>query len=493
MELSSFFLWLPLGGAIVSALIPSQHATVIRTLGNLIALLVLVLALYLATLFDGSSSAIQLTAHFALGAPLGIPFLLGIDGISLPLILLASLLMWIALQASGSITTNIKAYYVCMLLLEFGILGVFLTQDWALFYICWEATLIPLFFLLDRWGNKRRHAASLNFALYTFSGSIFILAALFALAKSAPATDITLMSNLAEAAQKLPKDKQLLVLIAFLLGFGIKMPIFPLHGWLPLAHTEAPFPVSVLISGIVLKMGAYGLLRVALILPQAMLSLEPVLAVLALFSMLYGGLLAWRQSDLRAMLAYASISHMGIILLGISTLNLSGMMGSLLHMSAHGLVIAALFLLSGMLNLRTSTLNIQDYSSLATVTPRFAVLMSISLLGLMALPGTISFMASLQVIIGGFQRWGAWMICYSFSILLGATYAMRTIGLLFTGPTKPHMQHLDDLKSTEVILGLILVSLIVIFGFMPNLIMDLSTATMQQALNGIASQLSGNK
>ena len=211
------------------------------------------------------------------------------------------------------------------------------------------------------------------------------------------------------------------------------MPIFPFHGWLPLAHVEAPSPVSILLSGILLKMGAYGLLRVVIILPTATRALQSVLVFLALFGMIYGGLLAWRQSDLKAMVAYSSISHMGIVLLGISTLTETGLTGAVMQMTAHGMIAGALFILVSLLQERTHTRNIQDYSSLAPVMPRFAFFMTVALLAAMGLPGTVGAIAELHTIIGGLQQWGAIMVFFSLAILISTAYAIRTIGLLFTG------------------------------------------------------------
>ena len=487
MGILSLLLWTPLVGGVVLALLPVQTPWKIRLLSNSFAIITLVWALISLAYFETQNPLMQLTEHWVINAELGNTYALGVDGFSLPMVLLGSLLMCIAMQASAYISHGLKTYFASMLFLEFGMLGVFLTQDWIMFYIFWELTLIPLFFLIDRWGGARRHAASLNFVLYTIGGSLFMMASLFALGEFVPHMGGSLMTTFAEAAKMMPPEEQLLVLIGFLIGFGVKLPIFPIHGWLPLVHVEAPFPVSVLLSGILLKMGAYGLLRVVSMLPQAVLSVQAVLVGLALFSMLYGGLLAWRQSDLKAMVAYSSISHMGVVLLGILTFNVTGMMGAILQMTAHGLTAGALFLLLGWLYKRTGTLNIQDYSSLAPVIPRFAALMTIALLAAMGLPGTLNFVAELHAIIGGFERWGAWMVFFSFSILVSAAYAIRTLGLLFTGPVKPRMQGLKDLSRSEFLMGSVLMLLIVVLGFMPSKLMDLSEVTIKHSVAALAT------
>lgn len=295
------------------------------------------------------------------------------------------------------------------------------------------------------------------------------------------------MSAMTVAAQSMPRDEQVWVLIGFLIGFGVKMPIFPLHGWLPLAHVQAPSPVSILLSGILLKMGAYGMIRVIVMLPEATQMLQTLLIALALIGMIYGGVLAWRQTDMKAMVAYSSVSHMGIILLDIATMNKTGLIGAVLQMTAHGLVAGAMFLLVGLLYERTHTRNILDYSSLVRVMPRFALFMTITLFAAMGLPGTVGFIAELHAIVGGFQQWGNLMILLGVSIMIGTAYAMRTIGMLFTGPVKPQMRNIEDLKLYELIAAGFLVVLIVLFGLWPAPLIDLSMATMNQ-MNGIIIQ-----
>ncbi|MDD5578801.1 MAG: NADH-quinone oxidoreductase subunit M [Methylobacter sp.] len=480
MGILSILLWTPAMGVLLVAVIPGRKASVIRYVANLFTTLAFLLTCWLVIIYDRRDANLQFNEYFPLNPNLGSAYALGIDGLSMPLLVLATLLTSIALLASFTISSSVKGYYICVLLLEFGMLGVFLAQDWALFYIFWEVTLIPLFFLIDRWGGKRRHAASLNFVLYTMGGSIFMLISLLAISQYDLEHGGSLMTSMHQAAQDMPRYEQVLVLLGFLIGFGVKMPIFPLHGWLPLAHVEAPSPISILLSGILLKMGAYGLIRAVVMLPEAAQLLQSLLVFLALFSMLYGGLLAWRQSDLKAMIAYSSISHMGIVLLGIATLNEAGMTGAVLQMTAHGLIAGALFLLVGLLYERTHTRNIQDYSSLVQVMPRFALFMTLTLFAAMGLPGSVGFIAELHALIGGFQQWGGLMMFFSLSILISAAYAIRTIGLLFTGPVKPQMQTIEDLRPPELLAAGILVGGIVLFGLLPAALIDLSSATITQ-------------
>ena len=488
MGILSVLLLTPVIGILVLALMPRENVKQIRLLANLFALTAFLLSCWLVFSYNLQDAGMQFDQQFIFNPKLGTAFALGIDGISLPMVVLATLLTLIALLASFSISNSVKGYHISILLLELGMLGVFLSQDWSLFYIFWELTLAPLFFLIARWGGVRRQVASINFVLYTMGGSIFMLISLFAISQYMPEHGGTLMSSMSVAAQSMPKDEQIWVLIGFLIGFGVKMPIFPLHGWLPLAHVEAPSPVSILLSGILLKMGAYGLIRAVVMLPEATLAIQPYLVFIALFGMIYGGLLAWRQADLKAMVAYSSVSHMGVVLLGIATLNLTGLTGAVLQMTAHGLVAAAMFLLVGLLYERTHTRNILDYSSLVQVMPRFALFMTITLFAAMGLPGTVGFVAELHVFIGGFQQLGGYfMVFIGMSILISAAYAMRTIGMLFTGPVKPQMRDIQDLRTPELLAAGLLVSGIVFYGLWPASLIDLSAATIQH-VNDIISQ-----
>lgn len=479
MGILSLLLWTPALGVLLLAFIPKKHTRLIRLISVLFTVLAFLASCWLLSQYEQANASLQFSEYFPLNPDLGSAYALGVDGLSMPMLVLATLLTVIALLASFTITDGVKGYHICMLLLEFGMLGVFLAQDWALFYIFWEVTLIPLFFLIDRWGGQRRHAASLNFVLYTMGGSVFMLMSLLAVSQYDLQNSGSLMTSMNQIAQDMPLTEQILVLLGFLIGFGVKMPIFPLHGWLPLAHVEAPSPVSILLSGILLKMGAYGLLRAVVMLPEAAQVLQPLLLFLALFGMIYGGLLAWRQSDLKAMIAYSSISHMGLVLLGIASLTELGMTGAVMQMTAHGLIAGALFLLVGLLYERTHTRNIQDYRSLIQVMPRFALFMTFTLFAAMGLPSTVGFIAELQILIGGFQQWGYWMVFFSISLLISAAYSIRTVGLLFTGHSSPAMQNIEDLKLPEMLAASVLVVSIVGFGLIPAPLIDLSSSTLK--------------
>jgi NADH-quinone oxidoreductase subunit M len=286
------------------------------------------------------------------------------------------------------------------------------------------------------------------------------------------------MRYMAEAAGTLSDQKQMLIFLGFLIGFGVKMPIFPIHGWLPVAHVEAPSPVSILLSGILLKMGAYGLLRATEMLPNAVFLMQTTLMILALISLVYGGLLAWRQTDMKKMIAYSSVSHMGVVLLGIATLNITGFSGAVMQMVAHGLVAGAMFLLIGLLYERTHTRDIRDFSSLVRTTPRFAFFTILAFIAAIGLPGTAGFVAELHTLIGGFQQWGWLIVALSLGIMISAAYAIRTIGRLFTGPSRENMQHVSDLRNSEMLAAGLLTAGTIFLGVFPATLLQYITPSI---------------
>lgn len=467
---------MPVAGAILVAILPVRRAVVRWQLAMLFAIAALGYALWLAAHFDPAGSAIQMFESRAWNARLGSSFALGVDGISLVMLLLAAVLTLIAVLVSRRMEAGARLYFTLVLLLESAIFGVFTARDWSLFYVFWEATLLPLFFLIDRLGGPNRQRAALNFFLYTLGGSVFMLVALLFLYDAAPGHSFA-MADMAEGGRSLPLQTQLLIFAGFFIGFGVKMPVFPLHGWLPLAHVEAPSPVSILLSGVLLKMGAYGLIRAAETLPAALLAAQDWLALLAFISLLYGGILAWRQQDLKAMVAYSSISHMGIVLLGIATLNVTGLTGAVMQMVAHGLTAGLLFLIVGLLYQRTHSRDLADYSSLLGKAPRFAFFAAFALLAAIGLPGSAGFIAELHALIGGFERWGGWVLLVCLGMLVAAAYSLRVIGrLCLPGPA---MQLADMTKTESAAAGILALS-IVVLGVWPAPLLNLVAGSVGQ-------------
>lgn len=469
-------IFLPVAGALVVAVFPVRRALLLWQIAMFFALAALGYSLWLATHFDPAGPAIQMFESRAWNARLGSYFALGVDGISLAMLLLTALLTLIAVLVSRRMEAGARLYFTLVLLLESAIFGVFTARDWSLFYVFWEATLLPLFFLIDRLGGPNRQRAAFNFFLYTLGGSVFMLVALLFLYDAAPGHSFA-MADMAEGGHSLPLQTQLLIFAGFFIGFGVKMPVFPLHGWLPLAHVEAPSPVSILLSGVLLKMGAYGLIRAAETLPAALLAAQDWLALLAFISLLYGGILAWRQQDLKAMVAYSSISHMGIVLLGIATLNVTGLTGAVMQMVAHGLTAGLLFLIVGLLYQRTHSRDLADYGSLLGKAPRFAFFAAFALLAAIGLPGSAGFIAELHALVGGFGRWGGWILIVCLGMLIAAAYSLRVIGRLCL-PGAP--MQLADMTRTESAAAALLALSILTLGLWPTPLLDLVAGSVGQ-------------
>lgn len=476
MGILTAILLIPLMGTALISAVPKRANYLIRPIAILASAGCLITTWSLLANFASSTGELQFVEHITWNPRLGTSYTVGVDGISLPLILLATLLCFIAILSSHKLSSQGKGYYSLMLLLESALLGVFVAQDWSLFYIFWELTLIPLFFLIDGWGGKRKHQAALNFVLYTMGGSVFMLVSLLLVFDSMPSHSFA-MSDMLATPEHIASPTQVLIFLGFLIGFGVKIPLVPIHGWLSLAHVEAPSPVSILLSGILLKMGAYGLIRAAVMLPGAVEALQLTLIGIALFGVVYGGLLAWRQTDLKAMIAYSSISHMGVVVMGIATLSVTGITGAVAQMVAHGLVAGTLFLLIGLLYHLTKTRDVNDYSSLTRTMPRFAFFTVLAFLAAMSMPGTAGFISEVHIMVAGYDEWGLLIIILSLGVLISAAYAVRTIVRLFSGPVHEQMKALPDLSRIDFIAVAILCFWIILLGIFPSLLLNLISAS----------------
>ncbi len=479
-------LLLPLFGALLLTVLPGRNAGLLRDVTALVAGVAMLCSWWVLAGFEPGVADFQFFETRPWNPRVGSSFALGVDGFSLPMVLLATALTFVAVLASSAIRSGAKVYYALILVLESAVLGVFTARDWSLFYVFWELTLIPLFFLIDRMGGPNRHRAALNFVLYTMGGSVFMLVAFLLLYDAAPEHSFA-MADMARGGASLPVNTQILVFVGLLIGFGVKMPIVFMHGWLPLADVEAPSPVAILLSGVLQKMGAYGLIRAIATLPGAALALQEWLAVLAFVGIIYGAVLAWRQTNLKAIVAYSSISHMGVVLLGIATLNAAGLSGALMQMVAHSLTAGLLFLLIGLLQARTQTCDLAAYGSLNRVAPRFAVLLVFAFLAAVGLPGSAGFIAELHVLIGGFGRWGGWLLLLSLGVLIGAAYALRVIRRISTGPERATVNDFADLGGSEAATAGLLASGIVLIGFYPAPLLGLIAASVAQ----LAQQFGG--
>ena len=480
MGILSAIIWLPLLGAVAILFLPQQQIRLIQGVALACASASLVLSWGLLASFDAANPALQFVEKLQWVPEMGMTYSVGVDGLSLPMVLLTTLLTVVSLIASvSSITERVKAYFAWFLLMEFAILGVFMAQDWFLFYMFWEITLIPMFFLIGIWGGKERSTASMSFFLYTLGGSVFMLLGIIAAYLSTPEHTFD-MIQMAKAHIGWSKEFQIMVFLAFFLGLAVKVPVFPLHGWLPLAHVEAPVPVSMILSGVLLKMGAYGLLRISGLVPEGLLWFLPFLLALGLINIVYGALMAWRQTDLKAMVAFSSISHMGFVLIGIAGLTVAGFTGAVMQMFTHGIITGALFLLVGVIYERTHTRQVTDFGGLSRNVPAYSVAMSLALLASMGLPGLAGFISEFHALVGAWERWGLYVAFASIGILVTAAYSLRTIGRMFMGPFNPRWEGLQDLSPREYAAVLPLMALMIGLGLFPSYALTLMNATLGQ-------------
>lgn len=475
----TLIVWLPLLGVVAILISPGKNVKLVQSVAVGCTAVSFALSWSLLFFFDRGTSDLQFTERVEWIPDLGMTYALGLDGLSFPLLLLTSLVSLAAVVASLGVRDRVKGYFAWFLLLEFAVLGVFVAQDWFLFYVFYEVGLVPMFFLIGLWGGERKDVAAMSFFLYTLVGSIFMLLGIIAVyLNSDPGTFD--MRELLQNREGWTQTFQTGAFLAFLAGFAVKIPIFPLHGWLPLAHVQAPTPVSMVLSGLLLKMGAYGLMRAGELLPLGLQWFAPILLALGFVNILYGALLAWRQTDLKSMVAFSSIDHMGFVLVGIAALNVIGFTGAVMMMVTHGIISAALFFLVGVIYERSHTRDMTDFRGLMSSVPVFSVLFSLALLASMGLPGLAQFVSEFHVLVGAFQQWGLYIIIALIGVLLTAAYSLRAIGRMVMGEVDPRWANLKDIGGYELVVILPLAALILVLGLYPGVALGLMNETMVQ-------------
>ncbi len=466
---------LPLIGAAVVAFIPKRRRELLMPVGIGISMLPIALAGYLFVAFE-SVADFQFVERFVWYEPWGVSWHLAVDGISMPLIVLTTLLIPISLLASTTqITDRVKEFVVMVLILQAGLIGVFVSLDLLVFFIFFEVILVPMYFIIGIWGSEDRIYAAIKFFIYTMVGSALMLAAIISLSvihntqMGAPSFDFASL-----AALDIPRTTELWLFAAFALAFAIKVPLFPVHTWLPDAHVQAPTAGSVLLAGVLLKLGTYGLLRFNLgLFPEATVEAVPVLAVLAVIGIIYGAVVAIVQPDLKKLVAYSSVSHLGFIVLGIVALTSAGLQGSVIQMVNHGLTTGALFLLVGMIYERRHTKKIADFGGLQKVMPIFAGLFLFSAFASIGLPGLNGFVGEFLVLIGSYPTLPAYAIIAAVGVILAAVYLLWAYERVFTGePDKEENKQLRDLDAREIGLMVPVVVLIIVLGLFPNILLE---------------------
>ena len=528
----SWITFLPVVGMVIVLMLPKEKKDWLRWTALVVAALQVVLGAFLFMRFDRSlgglntESGMQFLEKFSWidvrsvswFGRLHIEYFLGIDGISVVMVLLTALISFIAVISSWNIEKSLKGYFALFLLLDTGMMGVFVSLDFFLFYVFWEVMLLPMYFLIGVWGGPRREYAAIKFFLYTLLGSVLMLLAMIALYFSVnvyidPAGGL---HSLAEAARGmgqgwekiytfnmiammdpgnfvpgsllagLDTSMRYLAYGALFIAFAIKVPIFPFHTWLPDAHVEAPTPISVILAGVLLKMGTYGLLRISFpIFPDAMRHFAWELALLGVISMVYGALVAMAQTDFKKLIAYSSVSHMGIVVLGMSSMNTQGLTGAVFQMFNHGTITAMLFLIVGVIYDRAHTRGLNEFGGLMNQMPRYAGAMTVAFFAALGLPGLSGFISEMFSLLGAFQTFRTLTIIGAATIVLTAAYMLWVLQRVFLGPLPEKWKDLTDMNGRETFMLATLGVIVVFFGIYPAPILNL----MNSSLNTLAALL----
>ncbi len=450
-----------------------------------------VLSLALWAAFDASAEAapFQFLERHAWIPTFGIEYSLGIDGISLMLVVLTTFLTPIALLTSWeSIHERVKEFSVFMLLLEAAMIGVFVSLDLFLFYVFWDFMLIPMYFLIGIWGYDQRLYASIKFMLYTMAGSVLMLIAIIGTAwLHQQATGAYSFDVLRLYELRIPEHLQYWFFLAFAVAFAIKVPLFPFHTWLPDAHVQAPTPGSVILAGVLLKMGSYGLVRFAFpLFPEAALAFAPLLATLSVIAIVYGALVAMVQPDMKKLVAYSSVSHMGFVVLGIAAMNTQGLQGSVYQMLAHGVSTGGLFAIVGMLSDRRHTRLISEFGGLKAVMPRLTAAFLIITLASVGLPGTNGFIGEFLILLGAFRWDPKFVVVAGLGVILSAVYMLWMFQRVYYGEvTNAENRHLPDLSLREWAVVGPLCAMAIVMGVAPNLFL----APMEPAVTRIVQRM----
>ncbi|MBM4340654.1 MAG: NADH-quinone oxidoreductase subunit M [Deltaproteobacteria bacterium] len=488
----SFLIFFPLAGAILLLFIKKEET--IRWTTLVLSLIEFVASLPLFFRFDSTSAAMQFLEDWWWVEAYGISYKIGIDGISLLLVLLATFLTVLCVLCSWTaITFRVKEYMISFLFLETGMIGALVSLDLILFYVFWEVMLIPMYLLIGVWGNPaRRIYAAIKFFLFTMAGSVLMLVAILVLYFiNAETTGKATFDVLELYKLGVPAGTQYWLFGAFALAFAIKVPMFPFHTWLPDAHTEAPTAGSVILAGVLLKMGTYGFIRFAIpLFPNAAIDLVPLISILALIGIIYGALVSMMQPDLKRLVAFSSVSHLGYVMLGMFALNTQGVQGSIYQMLNHGISTGSLFLIVGMIYERRHTRMISDFGGISKVMPVFAVFFMIVTLSSIGLPGTNGFVGEFLILLGAFRSNIVYGVLAAAGVILGAAYMLWMFQrVMFGKVTNPKNEGLKDLNAREVITLIPMVALIFLMGIYPKLFFSKMDASVEKFLKDVKTKV----
>ncbi len=483
----STLIYVPLLGAVVLLFVGRKHELFIKSFTLVFSIAEFALSLPLFFLFDEQAKGMQFMEKAAWFPEWGINYLLGIDGISLLLVLLTTFLTILCVLVSWkAIQTRVKEYYITFLFLETAMIGTLCALDLVLFYIFWELMLIPMYLLIGVWGGPKRVYAAIKFFLFTMVGSVLMLLAIFVLYfHNAAQTGVSTFNVLDLYRTTVPIGLQYWLFAAFALSFAIKVPMFPVHTWLPDAHTEAPTAGSVILAGVLLKMGTYGFLRFAIpLFPKAAFDAIPLMSTLAIIGIIYGAIVSMMQPDLKRLIAFSSVSHLGYVMLGMFAFNMQGVQGSIYQMLSHGVSTGGLFLLVGMVYERRHTRMISDFGGLSASMPIFAIFFMIVTLSSIALPGTNGFVGEFLILLGAFRSVKLYGILGAVGVILGAVYMLWMFQRVMFGEIKKEENRkVTDLGGREIVTLCCVVFFIVLMGVYPKMFFKKMDTSVQGFLS----------
>ena len=475
----TWMIFLPLIGAIVVLCLPRNAANLIRGTATFFTIPPLAMAVWLFQNFDRTTNEMQFVTKIPWIPSFNIQYFIGVDGISITMVLLTALLSFICIIASFGIEKAMKAYFALFLVLDAAMMGVFCALDFFLFFVFWEVMLLPMYFLIGIWGGPRREYAAIKFFLYTMVGSVLMLVAMLALYFYAEPHTFDML-ELASRSSSYSTGFQRLAWIALFIGFAIKIPAFPFHTWLPDAHVEAPTAISVILAGVLLKMGTYGILRINYpILPAATLEFAFwLLIALGTWNIVYGALCAMAQTDFKKLIAYSSISHMGYVMFGMATMTSEGINGAVLQMFNHGTVTAMLFLLVGVIYDRAHHREINGFGGLAAIMPFYTGWTALAFFAAMGLPGLSAFISEVLVLLGGWRSYPALTIVSASAVVLTAGYMLWTLQRIYLGKANEKYVDLPDINGREIFTLVPLGIIVIVLGVYPRPVLDLINVSL---------------
>ncbi|HSD63899.1 MAG TPA: NADH-quinone oxidoreductase subunit M [Ignavibacteriaceae bacterium] len=493
--LLTYLLFTPAIGAIILLFLGKERENAVRWFGLIVSSLAFIISLIIYLNFDLMKPDFQFIHQFLWIENLNISYKVGIDGLALLLVMLTTFLTPLTLLSSwSSIRKKVKEFTFFMLMLEAGMLGVFVSVDLFLFYIFWEAMLIPMYFIIGIWGGEQRIYASVKFFLYTMLGSLLMLVAIIWIAvyASTPLGHFTTdLTELYKVGPTIKENIQNWMFAAFAFSFAIKVPLFPLHTWLPDAHVQAPTAGSVILAGVLLKMGTYGLLRFCLpLFPKAAMNFAPYISVLAVIGIIYGALVAMVQKDMKKLVAYSSVAHLGFVVLGIFAMTQEAVQGAIIQMVNHGLSTGALFLLVGVIYERTHTREISEYGGIAKIVPFYAFALLFASLSSIGLPGLNGFVGEFLILLGSFKSpvLGSWWftIFAATGVIFAAVYLLWMYQRIAFGEVKnPNMRSLSDMNKREMIVLIPIFIFIVWIGIYPSTFLKVSEKTASKIIEQV--------